>query len=465
MTDRLGVLTVSTSDGGGGAERIARELHERYLAAGHNARLAVGRMRLGGVATREIPNRARRCIWARSWQAIADSLPQRSAGFHLARLLRGPVAEPRRALSRARGEEDFDFPGTREAFTTGNAAPDVAHLHNLHGDYFDLRVLPEWSARVPIVLSLHDAWMLSGHCAHSFGCDRWMTGCGECPALWIHPAVPRDATAFNWERKRDLYARSRLHVGVPCEWLANRVRTSILAPAVQSIRVIPYGVDLDVYNPPTDRAVLRRELGLNPTGVVFAIFANALYDRAWKDGTMFRTALAQTGPASASAEWIAIGEAGPDITIGGVRLRRVPSDQDDRKFARWFQAADAYVHPARADTFPLVNLEAQACGAAVIATAVDGIPEQLVHASVAAVAAGRPPATATGILTPAGNAMAMAQAVEAYAAASPGTRMMVSAQAAAHARARFDRARYAGEYESWLRELVARHRSGKVSAT
>jgi glycosyltransferase involved in cell wall biosynthesis len=138
----------------------------------------------------------------------------------------------------------------------------------------------------------------------------------------------------------------------------------------------------------------------------------------------------------------------------------VGSEPDDRKLARWFQAADAYVHPARADTFPLVNLEAQACGAAVIATAVDGIPEQLVHVDPAAVLSGMIAAGATGTLTAAGHAGAMVAALDAIAECAPETRIRLSAQAAAHARLRFDRARHAREYESWLRELAARPESG-----
>jgi hypothetical protein len=58
------------------------------------------------------------------------------------------------------------------------------------------------------MLTLHDAWLLSGHCAHSFDCQRWKTGCGECPDLDVYPASPRDATACNWRRKREILAEA-----------------------------------------------------------------------------------------------------------------------------------------------------------------------------------------------------------------------------------------------------------------
>jgi glycosyltransferase involved in cell wall biosynthesis len=69
-----------------------------------------------------------------------------------------------------------------------------------------------------------------------------------------------------------------------------------------------------------------------------------------------------------------------------------------RMVARYYQAADLYIHAARADTFPNTILEALACGIPVIATAVGGIPEQIHEGK-------------TGFLTPLGDASAMAGAI------------------------------------------------------
>jgi hypothetical protein len=40
-----------------------------------------------------------------------------------------------------------------------------------------LRQLPAIGDAVPTILNVHDGWLLSGHCALSLGCDKWMTGC------------------------------------------------------------------------------------------------------------------------------------------------------------------------------------------------------------------------------------------------------------------------------------------------
>ena len=64
----------------------------------------------------------------------------------------------------------------------GGPAADVLHLHNLHGGYFDLRHLPRLSPRLPVVVTLHDTWLTSGHCAYTLECERWRDGLRRLPA-------------------------------------------------------------------------------------------------------------------------------------------------------------------------------------------------------------------------------------------------------------------------------------------
>jgi glycosyltransferase involved in cell wall biosynthesis len=156
------------------------------------------------------------------------------------------------------GLETYRYPATRRMLEALPHPPDLVHLHNLHGGYFDLRVLPGLSASLPVAMTLHDAWLLSGHCAHSMGCDRWRIGCGACPDLDIYPAVRRDATARNWTRKREIFAGSRLHVATPSRWLADKVRESILSPSLAELKVIPNGVDLESFRP-GDRLAARAD--------------------------------------------------------------------------------------------------------------------------------------------------------------------------------------------------------------
>lgn len=452
MTRRI--VTVSTWDSAGGAEKAARELHREYLNRGHDAWLAVGQVRAPHERTVLIPNRARRSAWARSWMSVADALPARGPAFHAAKLLRGPVAEPLRWLRTRRGDEDFDHPGTMDLVTLAGGTPDFLHLHNLHGGYFDLRALPALSSRIPTMITLHDAWMLAGHCSHSFSCERWESGCGECPALWIYPAVPRDRTAANWARKRDIFAASRLYVSTPSAWLAAKVRRSMLMGAARDVRVIPYGIDLDRFRP-GDRGRAKTALGLDPARPLVLTFASSLRPHTWRDAEAFRGAVARLDGSASRAQWVALGESGPAEVIGQIRVERRAAEHDDARMVLWYQAADLYVHAARADTFPFMVIEALACGAPVIGSDVGGIGEQIHGAGVIAPGhAAKPIAEATGAIVPPFDGAALAAAIRGFFTQPESARATLGANAARDARRRFDIHRVGDDYLAWMDELA-----------
>jgi glycosyltransferase involved in cell wall biosynthesis len=446
--ERIRILQVSTSDGRGGAEKVAYNLHRAYRARGYPAWLAVGYKQTDDEHVLVIPNDACRGPWARFWARVGRMLNPfvgrvKGAGRLQQWISRG-IGRPRRLWTLLRGHEDFDFPGTWRLLDLLPERPDIVHCHNLHGDYFDLRALPWLSRQVPVVLTLHDAWLLSGHCAHSFDCERWKTGCGQCPDLSIYPAVKRDATAYNWRRKRDIYAQSRLYVATPSRWLMRKVEQSILAPAVQEARVIPNGIDLSVFHPAEDRRAVRAALGLPPDAKVLLFAANGIRRSLWRDFEMMRAAVARVAErmGGQAVLFLALGDDAPPERIGRATVQFVPYQKDPKVVARYYQAADVYVHAARADTFPNVVLEALACGTPVVATAVGGIPEQVEDG-------------VTGFLVGPGDAEAMAAAVVALLA-DEALRKRFGENAAQEARKRFDLDRQVSEYIEWYQGIIER---------
>jgi glycosyltransferase involved in cell wall biosynthesis len=359
--------------------------------------------------------------------------------------LAGGVAQPDRRLAFYCGVEDFHFPGTARLLTLTWPRPDIVHCHNLHGDYFDLRMLPWLSQQVPLVLTLHDAWLLSGHCAHSFGCEKWKIGCGHCPDLTIYPALHRDATAHNWRRKREIYTRSRLYVATPSRWLMQKVEQSMLALAVVEARVLPNGVDLSVFHP-ADRREARAALGIPQDVKVLLVTGVQLRQNIWKDYSTLRDAVALTSERlyGEGLLLIALGEDAPPERIGQAEIRSIPYQADRATVARYYQAADVYVHAARADTFPNAVLEALACGRPVVATAVGGIPEQVDD-------------TRTGFLVSAGDAQGLAARIM-QVLSDDALQQGMGMQAAQTARQQFDFDRQVDAYLNWYAELVM-HRS------
>lgn len=433
------ILLVSTSDRAGGAEQIALSLLRGYGERGSRAALAVGTKFSRDPDVLEIPR-----TWIRgSFRGITRELLARQVRvlpritWQLSRL--GDLPNE---FDRRRGREPFHYAGSRRLLALAPFQPQIVHAHNLHRDYFDLRFLPELSARVPLVVTLHDAWLLSGHCAHSFDCERWLTGCGECPDLTIPPAIERDATAFNWERKRELYERSRFYVAAPSRWLLEKVERSIVRPALLESRVIPNGIDLAVFRA-GDSAAARARLGLPSEADILLFTALSIRNNVWKDYRTLRAAIARLAehPRARPLIFLALGEAAPNENIGHAQIQFVPFIEDPRQVAEFYQAADLYLHASRADTFPTSILEALACATPVVATAVGGIPEQINDGQ-------------TGILTPPGDPEAMAEAI-ASLLDNPERRAAMSGRAEEAAQRCFGRERMIGGYLNWFEEIGA----------
>jgi glycosyltransferase involved in cell wall biosynthesis len=447
------ILQVSFSDRAGGAEKVAWDLFQAYRRRGHESWLVVGHKHTNAPFVWELDHDdCRRGLpyWlAILWKPFRKfetnkpwlrSLRRRSLF----------ITDHRRVRNWLAGFEDFEFPATGSLLNLPPTRPDVVHCHNLHGNYFDLRELAVLSHEVPVILTMHDAWLLSGHCAHSFDCERWKTGCGRCPDLTIPAAIRQDATAYNWRRKREIYAKSRLYVVTPSQWLMRKVEQSILAPAVVEARIIPYGVDLSIFRP-ADKKRVRTALGIPQDAKLLFFAAIGSRHNIWKDFQTLRAAVAIIAERmyGQNVIFISMGEDAPVERIGQAEFRFVPYQKDPEAVARYYQAADVYLHAAKADNFPLAIIEASACGIPVVATAVGGIPE-LVEDGV------------TGYLVPRGDAAAMAERIRILLKDSE-LRYVMSQRAAERATRLYDLERQVNDYLNLYAEVTAGYKAAKDS--
>lgn len=394
------MLQVCTADGGGGAELSAWNLHRSLRARGVTSWIAVGRKTSDDEDVFLIPNRRTRNPWVRAWRSL--QLPAPSV-----RLLNGAVrelnaaigavasaGEPRRLVeTRWRGREDFDFPGTPSLLDLPPRRPDILHCHNLHGGYFDLRELPRLSHTVPTVINLRDEWLLTGHCAYTLDCERWLTGCGNCPDLQRYVPISRDASAANWRQKRGLLSSSRLYLSAPSHWLLERALRAIDAPAMA--RVIWNGVETEIFNPGS-RAEARKRTGIPKDGIVVLTSAH----HEFKD---LDTILAAVQRLSVEHQvgleplLLVLGKDAQGSEIGPWKVRYPGFVADRRELADLYRSADIFVHAATTEAFGKTITEAMACGLPTIATKVGGIPEVMENG--------------TGVLVPPRDPGALAEAL------------------------------------------------------
>src|SRR4030095_9481389 len=131
-----------------------------------------------------------------------------------------------------------------------------------------------------------------------------------------------DGTAFNWLRKRDIFAKSRLYVATPSHWLMQQVQQSMLAPAIPDSRFIPTGIDLRIFHP-SDKARIRANLRVPQNTKMILFAANGIRRNMWKDYTTVRDAVSLVAASlrDQSLLFIALGERAEEEQIGRARIR------------------------------------------------------------------------------------------------------------------------------------------------
>ena len=185
------------------------------------------------------------------------------------------------------------------------------------------------------------------------------------------------------QRRRGAYSR----------WLIRRMDAVIAASGKAKsylgvpARVILLGIDAEAFAPPTDRAALRANLGLDRDALIVGCFGRI---RAQKGTDLFVEAMIELLPRHPAAQGIIMGgvtrdqqgfvdalKARIDAAGLGDRLRILPEDPGFT-IAPWFQASDIYVAPQRWEGFGLTPLEAMSCGVAVVATRVGAFEDLVV---------------------------------------------------------------------------------------
>lgn len=252
---------------------------------------------------------------------------------------------------------------------------DLIHLHNLHGDYFNLWSLPLLSALKPTVWTLHDMQALTGHCAYSLDCERWQldAGCGHCPSLSSYPPLRRDTTHQLWKDKRTIYKHSSLYLVTPSIWLQRLVEKSILKN--QPVICIPNGVDTAVYHP-QDKDEARRLLGLPQDALLIGGCADGGLANPWKGGQYALETVLELKKQFSSLHFFNIGvKTIPDSLQGADWVHHIPYVHEPAQLARLYAALDLLLYPTLADNHPLVCIESLCCGTPIVGFATGGVPE------------------------------------------------------------------------------------------
>ena len=139
---------------------------------------------------------------------------------------------------------------------------------------------------------------------------------------------------------------------------------------VRNIRLVTLGVNIESFRPtPDDAAETRARLGLDPKRKLLLYIGRLAPEK--NTTTLFKAFEILAGRQPNQFQLLVIGD-GPQRE----QLRRLQAQtqgvhwiqycSDANELARYYRAADLFVHPGTQETFGLVALESQACGTPVV---------------------------------------------------------------------------------------------------
>ena len=354
----MNIVQVSTSDLGHGAGIVAYNLHRSFKQHNHQSSMLVVEKRAADpdVFTLSQPNK-------NLWQKIGYRIAKK-------RESKGNRSGPQNIYSRFT-QKLLNHPLV--------AAADVINLHNLHWHENNLSplILPRLAQQKPVIWTLHDMWAFTGHCIYSMGCDRWKTGCGQCPDLSTYIALEKDTTAQLYQCKQAIYSKARFTLVTPSTWLEQLASQSPLFQN-QPITYIPHGIDLKLYSPRPKRAA-KESLGLDPDRPVI-LFAAALWEDFRKGYGDFATAVLHAGAQGWQPQLLGIGlgefssqlaRQFPTLSLGFVTQEHLK--------AIVYSASDLLIFPTLADNLPNTILESMACGTPVLSYNTGGVADMVKH--------------------------------------------------------------------------------------
>ena len=257
--------------------------------------------------------------------------------------------------------------------------PDVIHIHNIHGYFLNYKILFDYLAQsnIPVVWTVHDCWLYTGHCYYysSVQCDKWQNGCGGCPQQRAFPASWFvDRSAKNYADKRAAFnSPANMTIVTVSQWMKDEMSRSFLKDC--RFQVIHNGIDLDVFRPHDNHAVVRQRYGLGNKRIILGLASIWCKEKGWDDFMLMATSLAPD-------ELIVL------VGVNDKQLEQLPANvigikrtDNVQQLAELYSAADVFVNPTWQDNYPTVNLEAIACGTPVVTYRTGGSVEAITSAT------------------------------------------------------------------------------------
>lgn len=320
---------------------------------------------------------------------------------------------------------------------------DIVHYHLLHNGVMSFTDLPEMTRERASVLTVHDPWLITGHCIHPMECKQWMTGCKKCKNLKRPFAMQKDQAHLMWRIKQKLFENMDIDLVVASKWMEDIVTNSPITGNLKHVHRIPFGIDLSLFSERINQEELRVQKSINPKNFVVMFRQDA---SPFKGMNYIIEALKRI-PDAKSITVLTVGATGLLNELRGHvgQIIEYAWLTDPKLIAELYSCCDAFLMPSTAEAFGLMAIEAMASRKPIIVFEGTALPE-VVHAPD------------VGISVPRGDSKALAAQID-HLRKNPVEAKRRGEKGRALAEESYQFKDYVNRHVELYREVAERHRA------
>lgn len=236
--------------------------------------------------------------------------------------------------------------------------PDIVILHNLHGNYINIKKLLKFLAKNNIItmVVLHDCWFFTGRCWYYSAkkCDGLSYGCKKCiknydgnPSWFFNRAekMYNDKRSL-FENIKNLYA-----VGVS-KWVTNEASKSFFGSSSCKLDYLYNWIDLNMFKPNNSTKHNDRKKVLSVASVWNEY--KGIFD------------IKKVAEQLKEIDFIIVGKQKYNLKFSE-NVKLIPNTNDINELVKIYQEADVFLNLSCQETFGKVTAEALACGLPIVA--------------------------------------------------------------------------------------------------
>jgi putative colanic acid biosynthesis glycosyltransferase len=247
--------------------------------------------------------------------------------------------------------------------------PDIIHLHVVNECSINYPLLTFYTRhkKIPVVWTMHDCRAFTGRCAYfdEINCNKWITGCGNCPQNKLYSPTWIDNSAKQWKIRKKLFNKFySLYIITPSRWLANYVKKSFLKN--NPCDVIYNGIDINLFSQLQPDTWLDT-YNLRGKKIILGVAG------AWEKRKGFEYFIQLSKELPQDYKIVLVGNIPHKIN----NIINIPKTSNSNILASLYQHSTIFCNPTLADNFPTTNIEALASGTPVITFNTGGSPEAI----------------------------------------------------------------------------------------